>query len=1035
MTPLYPFSRPFGLTPRALLMKMRTLGVAFALGVAALPAVAASPASGGGVLLPPALMSAASDAAASGAAGCLRRASLMLADGNVAGCAAQLDMMRSFAPTAHEQAEGELLRALAELHSAGGGNAEALLREWLASNPASPVREYALAAVGDYYFGRGEYASALEAYGRVRDAALDGESRYEVLYRRAYSALMLAEITTARTLFEQLRSSAAYGSAACYYLGYIDYAESDYTGAERMFGMVEGVPELEATVPYYYAQALFAQGKWEAALAMARKALKQQVPEFTAEACRVAGESLFNLDRPEEAADYLERYLKLTAEPTASALYIAGVADYKRGRYDSAIRSLSHAAAFNDAMGQSANLILGQCYVHTGATDAALMAFERAYKAGHDRRVAEEALYNYAVAKSKGGRVPFGNSVALFESFIRQYPDSRYASEVQDYIVNGYITDGNYEGALRAIDGMSRPGANALAAKQTALFALGRRDYAAGKWVEALDRFDKASAVRTSDPSIARQCALWRGNCLYELGRYDRAAQAFEAYLKSAPRTDANRQLAQYNLAYCLFAEGSYDLALKQLRNLIAAHPADNSMLADAYNRAADCLYYASDFAGAASYYDKSLELNPQAGDYATFQKALMRGLQRDYRGKIDGIDWLMESYPSSGLLPAAMLEKAESYTALGDTRSAITTYSELVDRFGSTPSGRKGLLQLAITLQSGGRTDEALQAYRRVVRDYPTSEEARLAADDMRRIHADRGDLRSYTDFMASVPDAPQTDPSELDALAFRAAEADYLNNDRTERLQAYLNDYPGGVHEAQAQLLLAQAAYAAGRTDEAMRLASAVTDRHPDSEAAPDALLIRAEAEQQLGMGERAMESFRTLESRASGPATLRAARLGLMRTAAALGRNAEALEAADRLLASTAAADAADATDEIRFTRARALAGLGRTDEAMEAWRSLAANPTALYGSMSAVSLAETMLTRGDAAGARRVADEFINAEPPHPYWLARGFIVLSDALRAEGDTFQADQYLQSLRENYPGTDAEIFEMIDSRLTTKQ
>ncbi len=151
--------------------------------------------------------------------------------------------------------------------------------------------------------------------------------------------------------------------------------------------------------------------------------------------------------------------------------------------------------------------------------------------------------------------------------------------------------------------------------------------------------------------------------------------------------------------------------------------------------------------------------------------------------------------------------------------------------------------------------------------------------------------------------------------------------------------------------------------------------------------------------------------------------------MRTAAELADYAAALEAADQLLASSATT--LTEAPEVRYTRAVALNALGRTSEAMEQWSQLASDPSELYGSRAAVSLAEAYLAAGDNDRARSTADALINANPPHSYWLARAFIVLSDALRAQGDNFEADEYLRSLRNNYPGKEAEIFQMIDSRL----
>ena len=60
-----------------------------------------------------------------------------------------------------------------------------------------------------------------------------------------------------------------------------------------------------------------------------------------------------------------------------------------------------------------------------------------------------------------------------------------------------------------------------------------------------------------------------------------------------------------------------------------------------------------------------------------------------------------------------------------------------------------------------------------------------------------------------------------------------------------------------------------------------------------------------------------------------------------------------------------------------------------------------------------------------------NRLIDANPPHDYWLARGFILLSDVLRRKGSEFVADEYLRSLRQNYPGNESDIFRMIDERL----
>ncbi|MDE5920498.1 MAG: tetratricopeptide repeat protein [Paramuribaculum sp.] len=967
-----------------------------------------------------------------GAAGYLERGSRMFDDLNYTGCMDQMRAMERLTPSPDQVEEARRLTALSALHL-GHDDALKLIRKWIADYPASDRREEMLAAVGDWYFHRADYPAAVEAYGRVGRNALDSSTAADVDYRQAYSRLMLGDTEEAMQGFKRLAGSDRYRAAGAFYRGYLEYAAGNYSEARSLFREASGNAELNDVAQYYLAQIDFAQGDFAGALSLSRQLLKNDaVEQFAPEMNRIAGESLFNLGREDEALPYLRRYASTTDRIRPSAFYILGVGEYRLGNYQAAIRSLGHAASSDDAMGQSANLILGQSYLAEGNADGALMAFEKAYRMGFDRKVSESAMYNYAVAKSEGGRVPFGNSVALFENFLREYPKSEYADRVRSYMISGYMTDNDYLAALKLLDAMNRPTPEANAARQRALFALGTREYSSGRLTEALDRFRRAASISGADRSIARQALLWEGICQYDLERYDAAARSLQAYLQDARRGDSNAVIARYNLGYARFAQADYKGALADFRDVIAARP-DNRMLADAYNRAADCLYYGSDFAGAAEAYDKAFGLNPEAGDYALYQKAVMSGLQRNHKQKIDLISDLCSRYPTSSLIPAAMLEQADAYTAVGDNNAALKAYDNLLRDYPASTYARQGLLRKAIASLSAGRRKEAKEAYRHVISSYPTSEEARMAADDLKRIYADEGRLQEYSEFIASVPDAPQTEASELEALAFRAAESDYVTNDRTERLADYLRTYPGGVHEPQALLLMAKAAEAAGRDTEALDYATRLTDRYPHADVSEDALIIRAEAELSQGRGAAALESYRRLEQSASSPRRLQQARIGVMRTALMLDENATALEAADRLLASSA--ENLTGLPEISYDRALALSRLGRNDEAEAAWTLLAANPEEEYGARAAVSLAESQLKSGNAEKARATADALINANPPHAYWLARGFIVLSDALRAQGNGFEADEYLRSLKSNYPGTEAEIFDMIESRLKQQQ
>ena len=50
------------------------------------------------------------------------------------------------------------------------------------------------------------------------------------------------------------------------------------------------------------------------------------------------------------------------------------------------------------------------------------------------------------------------------------------------------------------------------------------------------------------------------------------------------------------------------------------------------------------------------------------------------------------------------------------------------------------------------------------------------------------------------------------------------------------------------------------------------------------------------------------------------------------------------------------------------------------------------------------------------------------------MARALIVLSDTYRDRGDSFQARQYLESLRSNYKGGEEDILQMITNGSTNE-
>ena len=326
------------------------------------------------------------------------------------------------------------------------------------------------------------------------------------------------------------------------------------------------------------------------------------------------------------------------------------------------------------------------------------------------------------------------------------------------------------------------------------------------------------------------------------------------------------------------------------------------------------------------------------------------------------------------------------------------------------------------------GNPSKAEETYKEVIAKWPSSEEASLANDDLRRYYAANGGLTEYASFLRSVPDAPQIDASEMETLSFEGAETAYAADiTNIALLEKYVEDYPNGRYLAQALLDIATGKDETEDTDGALRALETLIARRADSPQIPEALLMKAEILETKGAAARkeTLDTYRELEKR-GGNDYLADAYAGIMRNS---DNDSERMRYA--ALVKNSGGLSADQIEEAEFYEASAMLKSGDANEATKMLASLAGNPKSISGAKAAVILGQHYIDNGDVNAAEKVLTEFTDAGSPHEYWLARGFIALADVYHAKKKDYLAIEYLKSLRDNYPGKELDIHDMIATRL----
>ncbi len=952
---------------------------------------------------------------------------------NYSGCIDKLEAYKQHSTDADLIQEADYMLVYSA-YEQGRPNAVELLKDYLDVYPASRHADEVNFLIGSAHFGQGEYQKAIFWFNESNIDMLSPEQQEVYCFRLAYSLLQIGDMEKARGYFARIEQiGTKYREASTYYVAYIDYATGKYNNALVEFTRLKDLPDYKERSLYYITQIYFIQNKYEKVISEGKELLASYPDsENNSEVYRIMGNAYYHLGNEDQAINMLSKYVSSTDSPLRGDLYILGVCYYNKGNYSSAVNALGRTVRENDALSQNAYLYLGQSYLKLKDKNNARMAFEAAATSSFDKQVKEAAMYNYALLIHETAFTGFGESVTIFEDFLNDFPNSKYADKVNDYLVEVYLTTKNYQAALNSIDKIKHPSTKILEAKQDILFQLGTQAFTNMELDKAVDLFSRAISLGAYNLESRNDAYFWRGESYYRQGEYNKAISDYRTYLNNTRQRNTDMYaLAHYNLGYSYFKLKEYGEALNRFRQYVNLESNQQTpAYADAYNRIGDCLFHNRQFAMAEENYTRAAQLQPSAGDYSVYQKGFLLGLQKDYKGKISVMDRLIREFPESQYVDDALFEKGRSYVLLDNNQAAAASFEQLMRDFPQSSLARKAGVQLGLIYFNDNQPEKAADAYKSVISNYPGSEEAKVALQDLKSVYIELNDINSFAAYANSLGGNVRFEVSEQDSLTYLAAEKLFMRGDNEgarRSLTNYLQTFPQGAFSSNANFYLASIAFAKKDLEEAKRLFSLVLESG-DTKFREESWARKAEIEYLDKDYAAAMESFKHLQAVAENPENKEAAKLGLMRCAELIGQPQEALLAANDLLKEPKLSP--EIMSEARYVRAKAYISLKQENKALADLKEISKDTRTIHGAEAKYLLAQLYYDNKDDKNAETVLMNFIENGTPHQYWLARGFILLADIYIRQGDDFQARQYLTSLQNNYKGDD-EIAAMIEDRL----
>ena len=437
----------------------------------------------------------------------------------------------------------------------------------------------------------------------------------------------------------------------------------------------------------------------------------------------------------------------------------------------------------------------------------ALNAFRNASQMDYDLKIQEDAWLNYAKISYEIGN-PYQSVPQVLAAYLDRYPKTSYKEEIETLLIDSYITSKNYKEALKLLEG--RKSFENKVAYQKVAFYRGIELYNESKYLEAESYFDKSLKEPRDDKYTAR-ATFWKAETDYNLANYDDALvgfKQFQGFSQAVSTKEINN--IDYNLGYTYFKQKNYAKSIEYFQNYISNTSEDKVRLNDAYLRLGDGYFVSSDYNNAIKAYEKAININEIEPDYAFFQKAISYGYIGQGKTKIDGLNEFIQTYKRSSLRDDALYELGNSYVKNNEVDKAMEMYNRLNSEYKSSQYISKSLLRQGLVYYNSGNDEQALSKFKRVANKYPGSPEANQAVASARLIYIDLGRVDEYASWVRTL-DYIDVSDSDLDNASYEAAEKQYLanNNKAIKLFNAYLNEFPNGLHALQSHFYLAQLYY----------------------------------------------------------------------------------------------------------------------------------------------------------------------------------------------------------------------------------
>lgn len=869
--------------------------------------------------------------------------------------------------------------------------------------------------LGHHHFSMAMYPESIRFLEITDKLYLSKEEGQRVAFEKGVSYFSQKKFDNAKPYFKQLldAESSAYTADVQYYLGFVAFSERQYKEALEWFQAIEKDPRYALAVPFYLAYINHENGQDAKAISYGENYLKAGDGLHNSEMLQLLASIYFNKGDQQRAVLLYEKAIASSIVLNPVQRFELGSGYHFTGKFTKAVEQLKPLSAGKDTVALQSMYILGHSYLQLNERANARSAFQYCISGNIGADKKEIAWFLISKLSLEMGFED--QALQGLSNFVNEYPSSTYAKEANDLLLSYYARTNNFRQALILLERIGSFSASYKTLAPRIFFGRGIElindlQYpAADKMMESIAGFKNTPFYV---PSL-----FWRGELALRNEEFEKAIKYLQDYLKLPikPMGEANEANALYNIGYAFFEMEAYAKAAPFFEKLYSGNRnIAPEIKGEAMLRAADCAFMEKNTSKAKSIYTSVQNSKGEGADYASFQLALIEGIKSP-ANKIALLKAAEQQYATSVYLPLITME-------LGDTHLSEEEFEKAIPYLKRIPSLVEkddemipaSLLKLGIAYYNLDKIEEAIAQYKRLVKEYPSSEQAAEAIESAQSLYVDNGRIDEYQQFLEAG--GKSMDQIQKDSLLFRYVQTTYADGKTQASLNAldeYMRKFPNGLFIAEVfnykgELLLKEKDWkaAAQLYDE---LALKGTSKYQEKALRMAGKLYFFERKDYAS----ALKQFNQLSRLTTKSDALIESLRGEVRSYYHLKKWVQGRDASNALISNTAANQDDQSFAEIVLGYAAQTEN--KLDVSTASFNKVVVNNQSSLAAEARHQLAINAYKLGNGDAAEKAALASIENSGSYEFWITRSYILLGDIFLQQKDLFNAKATLKSVVEN--------------------